>query len=176
MIFRSTYGVVFLGTPHRGSSQVSLGVLAANVCKAMFQGANTSILRSLEHDSEVLERIREPFERIMTRDKVKVYSFVEEIPTVGVGMVRVLPAAIILDLCMDRGSWQEQVVERYSGQIGNVSEGKGYIHATHQDMSKFDSRLETGYKRVVDVIEDFVAEAADAVESKRLPRSIPSTG
>ena len=42
-------------------------------------------------------------------------------------------------------------------------------------MSKFDSALETGYKRVADVIEDFVAEAVEAMESKRLPRSIPFT-
>ena len=74
------------------------------------------------------------------------------------------------------GSWQEQIVERYSGQIGSASEGKGYIHATHQEMSKFSSRLETGYQRVVDVVEDFVVEATKAIESKRLPRSIPATG
>ena len=55
-------------------------------------------------------------------------------------------------------------------------EGQGYIHATHQEMSKFDSALETGYKRVADVIEDYVAAAKEAVESKRLPRSILVTG
>ena len=43
-------------------------------------------------------------------------------------------------------------------------------------MSKFDSALETGYKRVVDVIEDYVFEAVEAMENKRLPRSIPLTG
>ena len=43
-------------------------------------------------------------------------------------------------------------------------------------MSKFDSRLETGYMRVVDVIEDFVVEASKAMESKRLPGSISATG
>ena len=43
-------------------------------------------------------------------------------------------------------------------------------------MSKFGSRLETGYKRVVDVVEDFVVEATKALESKRLPRSIAATG
>ena len=43
-------------------------------------------------------------------------------------------------------------------------------------MSKFGSRLETGYKRVVDVVEDFVVEATKAMESKRLPRSIAATG
>ena len=72
--------------------------------------------------------------------------------------------------------WQEQVVKKCSGQIGNVLEGQGYIHATHQEMSKFDSALETGYKRVADVIEDFVAAAVEAVESKRLPRPILVTG
>ena len=71
---------------------------------------------------------------------------------------------------------QEQVVERHSGQMGNAVEGKGYIHATHREMSKFGSRRETGYKRVADVIQDFVAEATEAVEGKRLPRSIPTTG
>ena len=89
MIFLSTYGVVFLGTPHRGSQQAGLGIIAANVCRAMLQDANTGILRSLEQDSEVLERIRDGFERMMTREKLKAYSFVEEIPTAGVGMVRV---------------------------------------------------------------------------------------
>ena len=97
MIFFSTYGVVFLGTPHRGSSQVGLGVLAASVCKAMLQDANTGILQSLEQDSEILERIREAFERTMVREKVKAYSFLEEIPTVGVGLVRGLPASIPLN-------------------------------------------------------------------------------
>ena len=96
MIFLSTHGVVFLGTPHRGSSQAGLGILAANVCRAMLQDANTSILRSLEHDSEVLDRIGEAFERMMTREKVKAHSFVEELPTVGVGMVRVPLASILL--------------------------------------------------------------------------------
>ena len=43
-------------------------------------------------------------------------------------------------------------------------------------MSKFDSGLDTGYKRVADVIEGFVAEATKAMENKRLPRSIPTIG
>ena len=43
-------------------------------------------------------------------------------------------------------------------------------------MSKFESDQETGYKRVADVIEDFVVEATEAVESKRLPRSVSATG
>ena len=43
-------------------------------------------------------------------------------------------------------------------------------------MSKFGSRLETGYVRVADVVEDFVLEATKAMESKRFPRSNIATG
>ena len=89
MIFLFTYGVVFLGTPHRGSHQVGLGIRAANIYRVMLQDANFGIPRSLEQYSEVLERIQDGFERMMTREEAKAYSFVEEIPTAGVGMVRV---------------------------------------------------------------------------------------
>ena len=101
MIFRSTYGIIFLGTPHRGSSQAGLGILAANVCRAMFQDVNAGILRSMEQDSEVLERIREAFERVLTQEEVKAYSFVEEIPTAGVGMVGVLHLSIHLQMLIN---------------------------------------------------------------------------
>ena len=43
-------------------------------------------------------------------------------------------------------------------------------------MSKFGSGLDTGYKRVADVIGNFVTEATEAVGSKMLPRSISTTG
>ena len=60
--------------------------------------------------------------------------------------------------------------------MGNILESTDYLDATHQDMGKFDGLLEVGYKRVADVIQDFVCEATEAVECKRLPRSISATG
>ena len=109
MIFLSTYGVVFLGTPHRGTPQASLGILAAGVCGAMLQDANTGILRSLEPDSEILERIREAFERMMTRGEVKAYSFMEEIPTMGVGMVRTLPSLLHKPRAYSMNRWLKDI-------------------------------------------------------------------
>ena len=103
MIFLSTYGVVFLGTPHRGSPEAGLGVLAANVCRATLPVSNTGILRSLEQNSEILERISEDFEQMMLREKVKAYSFVEEIPTPGEGIVRALSAFIPLSRLRTHG-------------------------------------------------------------------------
>ena len=69
----------------------------------MFQDVNAGILRSLEQGSEVLERIREAFERILTHSEVKAYSFVEEIPTAGVGIVRVLHLSIHLQMLINCG-------------------------------------------------------------------------
>ena len=103
MIFLSTYGVVFLGTPHRGSPEAGLGIQAANVCRAALQDANMGILWSLEQYSEILERIREDFEQMMLREKVKAYSFIEEIPTPGEGIVRALPASIPFSILRTHG-------------------------------------------------------------------------
>ena len=64
----------------------------------MFRDVNTGILRSLEQDSEVLERIREAFERMLAHEEVKAYSFVEEVPNAGIGMVRVLLLYIHLQM------------------------------------------------------------------------------
>ena len=96
MIFLSTYDVVFLGTPHRGSPEAGLGIPAANFCKVMFQDANTGILQSLEQDSAVFDRISGDFERTMERKNVKAYSFVKEIPALGAEIVREFPAFIPL--------------------------------------------------------------------------------
>ena len=62
----------------------------------MFQDVNAGILRSLEEGSEDLERIREAFERMLIHEGVRAYSFVEEIPTAGVGVVRALLLSIHL--------------------------------------------------------------------------------
>ena len=67
----------------------------------MFQVVNSGILRSLEEGSEVLERIREAFERMLTHEEVKAYSFVEEIPTAGVGMVGVPHLSIHLQMLIN---------------------------------------------------------------------------
>ena len=69
----------------------------------MFQDVNAGILRSLEEGSEVLERIMEAFERMLAHEDVKVYSFVEEIPTAGVGVVGVLHLSVHLKMLVNCG-------------------------------------------------------------------------
>ena len=67
------------------------------------------------------------------------------------------------------------MVEGNSAHSGNLSEGKGFIKATHRGMSKFDSCMDLGYRRVAEVVGEFVAGAAKAVEGKRLQGSVSGT-
>jgi hypothetical protein len=84
-IYQATYGVVFFGTPHRGSDVANLGVIAATACKVIGKETNTNLLRSLEKSSEVLVRISDAFAKLLATREVKVHSFLEDrsVPMVG---------------------------------------------------------------------------------------------
>jgi hypothetical protein len=51
----STYGVMFMGTPHQGGSGVGFGRLMINVA-SVFVAADDRLLRNLERDSESLQQ------------------------------------------------------------------------------------------------------------------------
>jgi len=51
----STYGIVFMGTPHQGGNGVQLGKLLVNVA-SLFVAADDRILKHLERDSEWLQQ------------------------------------------------------------------------------------------------------------------------
>jgi hypothetical protein len=86
-IFSSTRGVIFLGTPHRWSAMSSLPKLASSIAKVALQAVNDDLIRDLERDSPILDRIRDNFSRNLDRCKFAVWSFVEELATTGAGKV-----------------------------------------------------------------------------------------
>ncbi|WP_375449286.1 hypothetical protein [uncultured Nostoc sp.] len=51
----STYGILFMGTPHQGGNGVHLGELMLNVA-SIFVTTNNRILQHLERDSEWLQQ------------------------------------------------------------------------------------------------------------------------
>lgn len=51
----STYGILFMGTPHQGGSGVHLGELMLNLA-SIFVTTNDRILQHLERDSELLQQ------------------------------------------------------------------------------------------------------------------------
>ena len=86
-IITSTRGIIFLGTPHRGSGMASLATMVSSVV-GVFVKTNPNLVRGLEGDSEILNRLRDNFSRILAKGTLSVWSFVEELAMPGASKVR----------------------------------------------------------------------------------------
>ena len=82
-IFPATKGIIFLGTPHRGSGTISLAKVVAAVAKVAFQSTNNSLIRDLERDAQTLDRLQHSFSQMLVKRTLRVWSFYEEFPTQG---------------------------------------------------------------------------------------------
>ena len=78
----ATRGIIFLGTPHRGSDATTLPKLIASVIEA-FEDVNVNLLQDLERESETLDRIGDSFSQIFDRRAFTVFSFEEELAIGG---------------------------------------------------------------------------------------------
>ncbi|KAL2044714.1 hypothetical protein N7G274_002488 [Stereocaulon virgatum] len=134
-ILPATTGVVFMGTPHHGSKIASLGKIAFELSKVFLQKPNLKILRGIEVNSEVLERISRSFSQVLAAGQLKVHSFREELDTKGV-----------------------RIVEDFSSTIGYLNETRGSLHANHRDMAKFSSAADVKFQRVVSVLRRWIQE------------------
>ncbi|KAK4464623.1 Alpha/Beta hydrolase protein [Cladorrhinum samala] len=128
-LFKSLRGVIFLGTPHRGSWISSWARLPTRV-PGIFKSANKLLLESIGTKSENLASLQIRFWTMMREQReagrdLKVTCFYEEIGLPGVGVV----------------------VSRESATL------EGYkalsIHGNHSTMVKFQSRDDNGYNRIV---------------------------
>ncbi|KAL9631599.1 MAG: hypothetical protein Q9204_004166 [Flavoplaca sp. TL-2023a] len=137
----ATLGVCFLGTPHRGSSTASLSKIACEISKTMATRPNTKLLQALERNSETLEQIGDTFAQTMLKSamKLRVYSFREE---------------------KDTRKWpfNTMVVKPDSAKIGDPYEETGGIPANHNQMTKFKSSEDTGFKRIAAQLRRWVHE------------------
>ncbi|KAL9037179.1 MAG: hypothetical protein Q9180_003868 [Flavoplaca navasiana] len=153
----ATFGVCFLGTPHRGSSSASLGKIACEISRAMTRRPNTKLLQGLERNSEMLEQIGDAFAQTMLKSKMalRVYSFREEKET--------------------RKYWvfNTMVVEPDSAKIGDPYEEVGSVPANHRQMTKFASSEDIGFKRIAAQLRRWVHEFR--VKEKISPEDITET-
>jgi hypothetical protein len=77
----STYGIIFMGTPHQGGNGVQLGKLLVNVASVCV-AADNRLLKHLERDSEWLQQQLGQYAPI-SRDFVTKFAYEEyKTPTV----------------------------------------------------------------------------------------------
>jgi protein SERAC1 len=88
-IISATRGIVFLGTPHRGSGTTSLASLVSSVAQVALQDINTRLIWDLESNSQILDRIRDSFGRLLDKRTFTVWSLVEELPMSDGGKVHI---------------------------------------------------------------------------------------
>jgi hypothetical protein len=83
-IQKNTTGIVFLGTPHRGSGAATLGQIAASIANVATPGLqffNRKMLRDLEKDNDNLFQTSNRFSNICAHMTIR--SFYETVPMYG---------------------------------------------------------------------------------------------
>lgn len=84
----STYGIMFIGTPHQGGSGVQLGKLLVNIASVVM-ATNDRLMKHLERDSEWLQQQLSQYGPI-SGDFVTKFAFEEyETPTALGGSIMV---------------------------------------------------------------------------------------
>ncbi|KAG4256796.1 hypothetical protein FPRO03_03806 [Fusarium proliferatum] len=124
-----TRGIVFLGTPHRGSWAADWAKIPAWAL-GQVKSTNRNILDVLQINNQYLEFIQTSF-LSMLRDldkkgrPLQISCFFEELPMPGIGTI----------------------VSKESASLEGYSVFS--IHANHSDMAKFGSAEESGFKRLL---------------------------
>ena len=146
-ILPATIGVAFLGTPHKGSKTASLGKVAFELSRILSYNPDLKVLRTLEKNSEILERISRSFGLVLASGHIKVHSFREELKTHGMS-----------------------IVDADSSLAGYLHESRCGLNANHREMARYKSANDINYQRVSAVLQSWVSES----DSTMLDTSMPT--
>ncbi|KAJ5100300.1 P-loop containing nucleoside triphosphate hydrolase [Penicillium angulare] len=83
-IYNSLRGIIFLGTPHGGSTMADWGLIATGIVKFTSQGCNSKALKGFQPDSEILEFYRKCFLKMLQDQRFTIHSFYEKRGTSGI--------------------------------------------------------------------------------------------
>ncbi|KAJ1325828.1 protein SERAC1 [Microdochium nivale] len=148
-LYVSTYGMVFLGTPHSGSDVAAWGVIiqamSDTVIPRSFFHSEPVLLKTLKRDNETLQNINNHFLDIYQRFKI---IMAHECHMTDLKATR----ALIVD----------------PSSAGPQLPGVLYfgIEATHSNMCKFDSIGAPGYRTMMTAIRDWVLAAPTVISTR----------
>ncbi|CZR69613.1 uncharacterized protein PAC_19513 [Phialocephala subalpina] len=124
------HGVLFLGTPHHGSSSASIGKVFYKITEAATRRPNLMLFQGLKPNSETLDRIGQGFYQTITKRNIHVASFREQKETRRWAFFSTI------------------VVDGQSATIGLPAEDISSIPEDHSGMTKFSSAKDIGFQRV----------------------------
>lgn len=133
-IVSSTAAVIFLGTPHRGSPDLSaLGAWAKSVLSGLRFQTNSAILDTLGLKTTDLERSQEAFSGLWFQHGFRVKTFQEGYPMTKINL----------------GVLGNKVVPDTSSLIGDQRERAETLQANHMKMCRFSGREDPNFVKVV---------------------------
>ncbi|SPQ24667.1 1af3a6ee-40fd-4363-852d-8a8be1b037e7 [Thermothielavioides terrestris] len=142
----STYGIIFLGTPHGGANAAAWSGMIQRMAdvvvpRKIFESESV-LLKSLRKDSETLEQINSHFLDIYQKFRIHMAHENHKTDVKGTKI-----------LVVDAASASPQLPGvTYYG-----------IEATHSDMCKFDSDQAPGYRTVSTAIREWIADAPNVI-------------
>ncbi|KAM0362811.1 hypothetical protein ACHAPK_011498 [Fusarium culmorum] len=142
-VSEQTRAILFLGTPHRGSSFSAWGWLAAHALWLL--KPNLDILGSLEYDSTSLLDLHRAFTGT-TRDTWRVYNFFEQRPT------QIFRLWLI--------QWQQLCVREPSATYDGPNIRNIGVPVDHSGLNKFGSRSDS-YQAILSKLIEATASLAD---------------
>jgi hypothetical protein len=148
-IYVSTYGVLFLGTPHNGSDLAKWGTLLQSICAVVlpkkFFDSSPQLIEALKTHNETLQNVNRLFAEILPR--FHIYFFHESKP-------------------MDLKGTRDIVVDEESAapMIGGV-ERMG-IERDHSHMCKFESEDAPGYDVVAEAVQRYASDAPKVIRGR----------
>ncbi|KAJ5918868.1 hypothetical protein N7454_010012 [Penicillium verhagenii] len=134
-IYVSTFGILFLGTPHNGSDIAKWGLLLHNICSAVlpkkFMESSPQLVKALRTNNETLQHINSLFADILSR--FHIYFFHETRST-------------------DVRGTREIIVDEASAAPYIEGVERMGIEADHSHMCKFDDENAAGYEVVAEAL------------------------
>ncbi|KAF4968083.1 hypothetical protein FSARC_4501 [Fusarium sarcochroum] len=145
-IFVSTFGLVFLGTPHVGSDAATWGIVLQAMADAVipkrFFDSESVLLKTLKKENETLANINSHFLDIYQRFEIHMVRENQQTDIKGSKL-------FIVD----------------SNSAGPLLPGVTYygIEATHSGMCKFDSMTSPGFRNVAVTIQQWIQRAPSGI-------------
>ncbi|RDW85905.1 hypothetical protein BP5796_04230 [Coleophoma crateriformis] len=144
-----TTGVIFLGTPHRGSKSSSKADQIANIAAFMGLGARSKLLATINEDSDIAKDMVQDFTTVAKENDISLFCFYEELSTDI--------AAIIRPKLLRFLPYRELMVNEHSASL-DLGQKCG-LSSDHFNLNKFAREDDTNFERVRDIITDLVIES-----------------
>ncbi|KAG9499289.1 hypothetical protein J7337_010109 [Fusarium musae] len=147
-----TAAIIFLGTPHRGSPELSaIGEWARSILDAFHFQTTSAILDTLGLKTTDLERAHEAFYRLWLHYDFRVKTFQEGFGLTGLKL----------------GVLGNKVVPHDSSLIGDPREHAETLQANHMEMSRFSGSQDPNFVKVAGEIVDIYT----AIHREQIHRS-----